>query len=101
MVTFYRRKRIEQNHSLHVPTLERLTKAQRVLVEGIIEQTSSPDSVPMWVRALKGLGHQAVRAALAALRAEQLQRAAGGQCRAIKDAGAWLTTKLIAMAEDR
>ena len=101
VATFYRRQRIDQDHPTRVPTLERLPEGQRALVEDIIEQTSDPDSVPMWVRAVRGLGDQAVRAALADLRAEQLQRAAGGNGDGIKNPGAWLTTKLIAMARDR
>ena len=44
---------------------------------------------------------ETVRFALADLRAEQRQRAAGGEAGAIKNPGAWLTTKLMAMAEER
>ena len=55
----------------------------------------------MWVRAVRCLGEQAVRYALADLRSEQLQRAAGRAVGAIKNPGAWLTTKLMAMAEER
>ena len=64
-------------------------------------ETGDPDSIPMWTRAVRGLGEQAVRYALADLRSEQLQRAASGDGDGIKNAGAWLTTKLMAMAEER
>ena len=55
----------------------------------------------MWTRAIRGLGEQAVRYALADLRSEQHQRSAAGADGAIKNAGAWLTTKLLAMAGER
>ena len=73
----------------------------RLLVEDIVEQTGDPDSIPMWVRAVRGLGAETVRFALADLRAEQRQRAAGGETGAIRNPGAWLTTKFMAMAEER
>ena len=101
VATFHRRQKIEQDHPVRVPPLERLPERERALVEDIVAQTEDPDSVPMWVRAVRGLGEQAVRVALADLRAEQMQRAAGGEGGAIKNPGAWLTTKLMAMARDR
>ena len=101
VATFHRREKVEQDHPARVPTLERLPESMRTLVEDIVEQTADPDSIPMSVRAVRGLGEQPVRAALADLRAEQLQRAAAGERDAIKNQGAWLTTKLMAMARDR
>ena len=101
VATFHRRQKVEQDHPARAPTLERLPESMRALVEDIVEQTGDPDSIPMWVRAVRGLGEQPVRVALADLRAEQLQRAAGGEGGVIRNQGAWLTTKLMAMAQDR
>ena len=101
VVTFHRRQKVEQDHPVRAPILARLPDRVRALVEDIVEQTGDPDSIPMWVRAVRGLGEQAARVALADLRAEQLQRAAGGEGGSIKNPGAWLTTKLMAMAQDR
>ena len=73
----------------------------RSLVEDIVEQTGEPDNIPIWVRAGRGLGVEAVRFALADLRSEQRQGAAGGKAGRIKIPGAWLTTKFMAMAGER
>ena len=98
---FRRRHKVEQDRPLRGLVLHRLPEAVRSLVEDIVEQTGDPDSIPMWVRAVRGLGAEAVRFALADLRSEQRQRAAGGAPGAIKNPGAWLTTKFMAMAEER
>ena len=98
---FRRRHKVEQDRPLRGLVLQRLPEAVRLLVEDVVEQTGDPDSIPMWVRAVRGLGAETVRFALADLRAEQRQRAAGGEAGAIKNPGAWLTTKFMAMAEER
>ena len=98
---FRRRQKIRQDQPLRGFALNRLPAAVRSLVEDIVEQTGDPDSIPMWVRAVRGLGADAVRFALADLRSEQRQRAAGRETEAIKKPGAWLTTKFMAMAEER
>ena len=81
--------------------LGRLPDELRLLVEDIVEETGDPGSIPMWVRSVRYLGEQAVRFALRDLRAERRQRAAGGADEAIKNPGAWLTTKLMAVGEER
>ena len=85
---------------MRAPSIETIPEQFRPLVEDIVAQTNDPGSIPMWVRAIRGLGEEAVRFALADLRAEQLQRPSGSQG-SIKNPGAWLTTKLIAMAKER
>ena len=80
--------------------MESLPERFRPLVEDIVAQTEDPGSIPMWVRAIRGLGEEVVRFALADLRAEQLQRRSGSPG-SIKNPGAWLTTKLMAMAKER
>ena len=101
VATFRRRQKVQQDQPLQHLTLNRLPENVRTLVEDIVDQTGDSDSIPMWVRAVRCLGEQAVRYALADLRSEQLQRAAGRAVGAIKNPGAWLTTKLMAMAEER
>ena len=85
---------------MRAPSMDRIPEQIRPLVEDIVAQTNDPGSIPMWVRAIRGLGEEAVRFALADLRAEQLQRRAGSEG-SIKNPGAWLTTKLMAMAKER
>ena len=101
VATFRRRQKVEQDQPVRHLTLNRLPETLRSLVEDIVEETGDPDSIPMWVRAVRGLGEHAVRYALADLRSEQLQRAAGSDAAAIRKPGAWLTTKLMAIAEER
>ena len=101
VATFRRRRKVAQDQPVGRPTLGRLPEATRLLVEDIVTETHDPDSIPMWTRAVRGLGEQAVRFALADLRAEKRQRAAAGEDDGIKNEGAWLTTKLMAMAEER
>ena len=101
VATFRRRHKVEQDQPVRGPTLGRLPETVRLLVEDVVAETRDPDSIPMWTRAVRGLGEQAVRYALADLRSEQLQRVASGDRDGIKNAGAWLTTKLMAMAEER
>ena len=101
VATYRRRQKVQQDQPLQRLTLNRLPENVRSLVEDIVDQTGDSDSIPMWVRAVRCLGEQAVRYALADLRSEQLQRAAGRAVGAIKNPGAWLTSKLMAMAEER
>ena len=101
VAVFRRRHKVQQDQPLRGIVLHRLPETVRSLVEDIVEQTGDPDSIPMWVRAIRGLGPEAVRFALADLRSEQHQRAAGGEAGVIKNPGAWLTTKFMAMAEER
>ena len=101
VATFHRRQKIEQDQPVRPPALSRLPETERLLVEDIVAATRDPDSIPMWARAVRGLGEPAVRYALADLRSEQHQRSAAGDDGAIKNAGAWLTTKLLALAEER
>jgi hypothetical protein len=100
VATFHRARQIEQEAPVRAPSLDRLPDSVRGLVEDIVALTQDPGSVPMWVRAIRGLGEEAVRFGLGDLRAEQVQRRAAGEA-PIKNAGAWLTTKLMAMAKDR
>ena len=101
VATFRRRQKIEQDQPVRPPALNRLPETERLLVEDIVTATRDPDSIPMWTRAIRGLGEPAVRYALADLRSEQHQRSAAGDDGAIKNAGAWLTTKLLALAGER
>ena len=101
VATFRRREKIEQDQPMRLPALNRLPATVRLLVEDIVAATRDPDSIPMWTKAVRGLGEPAVRYALADLRSEQRQRSAAGDDGAIKNAGAWLTTKLLALAEER
>jgi hypothetical protein len=101
VATFRRHQKVEQEQPVRAPSLDSIPPDLRPLVEDIVERTKDPGSIPMWVRAIRGLGEEAVRFALADLRAEQLQRGAGGEGGLIKNPGAWLTTKLMAMAKDR
>ena len=101
VATFHRRQKIEQDQPVRPPALNRLPETERLLVEDIVAATRDPDSIPMWARAVRGLGEPAVRYALADLRSEQHQRSAARDDGAIKNAGAWLTTKLLALAEER
>ena len=101
VAAFRRRERVRQDPPRLRLTLNRVPQAVRSVVEDIIEQTGDPDSIPMWVLAVQSLGDQAVRYALADLRSEQRQRAAAGQAEPIRNPGAWLTTKFMAMAEER
>ena len=101
VATFRRRHKVEQDQPVRGPTLKRLPETVRLLVEDVVAETGDPDSVPMWTRAVGGLGEEAVRYALADLRSEQRQRVASRDKDGIKNAGAWLTTKLMAMAEER
>ena len=101
VATFRRRQKVEQEQPVRAPSLDSIPPDLRPLVEDIVERTKDPGSIPMWVRAIRGLGEETVRFALADLRAEQLQRGAGGEGGVIKNPGAWLTTKLMAMAKDR
>ena len=98
---FHRRQKVQQDQPLRGFALNQLSETARALVQDIVEQTGDPGSIPMWVRAVRGLGDQAVRFALADLRSEQLQRAASRETEPIKNPGAWLTTKFMAMAEER
>jgi hypothetical protein len=100
VATFHRARKVEQEAPVRAPSLDRLPDSVRSLVEDIVALTQDPGSVPMWVRAIRGLGEEAVRFGLGDLRAEQVQRRAAGEA-PIKNAGAWLTTKLMAMAKDR
>lgn len=99
--TFVRRQHVQQDTPIRPPSLDSLPPRIQALVEEVVDQTQDPGSIPMWVRAIRGLGEEAVRFALADLRAEQAQRGAGGQGGTIKNPGAWLTTKLMAMARER
>ena len=101
VATFRRQQKIRQDQPLRGFALHRLPVSLRPLVEDIVEQTGDQDSIPMWVQAVQGLGAEAVRFALADLRSEQRQRAAGREAGIIKNPGAWLTTKFMAMAEER
>jgi hypothetical protein len=101
VATFHRARQVEQEAPVRAPSLDRIPGEMRALVEDVVALTQDPGSIPMWVRAIRGLGEEAMRFALADLRAEQLQRGAGGTGGAIKNPGAWLTTKLMAMAKDR
>jgi len=100
VATFHRARKVEQEAPVRAPSLERLPDSVRALVEDVVALTQDPGSVPMWVRAIRGLGEEAVRFGLGDLRAEQVQRRAAGEA-PIKNPGAWLTTKLMAMAKDR
>jgi len=100
LASFYRAGKVAQEAPVRAPSMERIPDQFRPLVEDIVAQTNDPGSIPMWVRAIRGLGEDSVRFALADLRAEQLQRRAGS-AGSIKNAGAWLTTKLMAMAKER
>ena len=99
--TFVRRHRVRQEAPVRPPSIDRLPPQIQALVEEIVEHTRDPGSIPMWVRAIRGLGEEGVRFALADLRAELAQRGAGGEGGPIKNPGAWLTTKLMAMARER
>ena len=101
VATFRRRRKVEQDLPVGRPTLGRLPEPERLLVEDVVAETHDPDSIPMWTRAVRGLGEHAVRYALADLRAEKRQRAAAGEGDGIKNEGAWLTSKLMAMAKER
>ena len=101
VATFHRRQKVRQDPPQLRLTLNRVPLDVRSVVEDIIEQTGDPDSIPMWVRAVQSLGAQAVRYALADLRSEQRQRAAAGEAATIKNPGAWLTTKFMAMPDGR
>ena len=101
VATFRRREKIEQGQPMGLPALNGLPETVRLLVEDIVAATGDPGSIPMWTRAIRGLGEQAVRYALADLRSEQHQRSAPGDDGAIKNAGAWLTTRLLALAKER
>ena len=98
---FHRREKVQQDLPQRGLALNGLPEAVRSLVEDIVEETADPDSIPMWVRAVRGLGAEAVRFALADLRSERRQRAAARGAEAIRNPGAWLTTKFMAMAEER
>jgi len=100
LASFYRAGKVAQEAPVRAPSMDRIPEQIRPLVEDIVAQTDDPGSIPMWVRAIRGLGEEAVRFALADLRAEQLQRRAGSEG-SIKNPGAWLTTKLMAMAKER
>jgi hypothetical protein len=100
LATFYRSGKVAQEAPVRAPSMDSLPDRFRPLVEDIVAQTQDPGSIPMWVRAIRGLGEEAVRFALADLRAEQMQRRSGSQ-QSIKNPGAWLTTKLMAMAKER
>ena len=100
VASFRRRHKVEQDRPVRRPTLGELPEAARLLVEDVVEETSDPDSITMWTRAVRGLGEEAVRYALADLRSERRQRSVSGND-GIQNAGAWLTTKLMAMAEER
>ena len=95
LASFYRAGKVAQEAPVRAPSMDRIPEQIRPLVEDIVAQTNDPGSIPMWVRAIRGLGEEAVRFALADLRAEQLQRRAGSEG-SIKNPGAWLTTKLMA-----
>ena len=98
---FHRRAKVQQDLPQRGLALNGLPEDVRSLVEDIVEETADPDSIPMWVRAVRGLGAEAVRFALADLRSERRQRAAARGADAIRNPGAWLTTKFMAMAEER
>ena len=98
---FHRRAKVQQDLPQRGLALNVLPEDVRSLVEDIVEETADPDSIPMWVRAVRGLGAEAVRFALADLRSERRQRAAARGADAIRNPGAWLTTKFMAMAEER
>ena len=100
VASFRRRHKVEQDRPVRRPALGQLPETARLLVEDVVEETSDPDSIPMWTRAVRGLGEEAVRHALADLRSETRQRSVSGND-GIQNAGAWLTTKLMAMAEER
>lgn len=101
VAVFHRQHKVQQDQPLAGATLGRLPDELRLLVEDIVEETGDPGSIPMWVRSVRYLGEQAVRFALSDLRAERRQRAAGGGDEVIKNPGAWLTTKLMAVGEER
>ena len=101
VAVFHRKHKVQQDRPLAGVAMHRLPDELRLLVEDIVEETGDPGSIPMWVRSVRCLGEQAVRFALSDLRAERRQRAAGGGNEAIKNPGAWLTTKLMAVGEER
>ena len=100
VATFRRKGKVEQDRPVRPPSLEGLDPEARALVEEIVEETNDSGSVSMWVVAVKRLGPDAVRFALADLCAEQRQRGAAGRA-LIKNPGAWLVTKLMVMAKER
>jgi hypothetical protein len=100
VATFHRARKVEQEAPVRPPSVDSVPEHLRPLVEDVVELTQDPGSIPMWVRSIRGLGEEAVRFALGDLRAEQAQRRAAGRD-LIKNPGAWLTTKLMAMARDR
>ena len=101
VAVFHRQHKVQQDQPLVSFSLNRLPDEVRLLVEDIVEETGDPDSIPMWVRAVRHLGEQAVRFALSDLRSERRQRAADKENEGIRNPGAWLTTKLMAMGEER
>ena len=101
VAVFHRRHKVQQDQPSAGFALSRLPDEVRFLVEDIVEETGDPDSIPMWVRSIRYLGEAAVRYALSDLRSEQRQRAVGRSDDGIKNPGAWLTFKLMAMGEER
>lgn len=101
IVTFHRRQPIPQERPQPRTRISDLPDAWQALVQDIVNETDDPGSTRMWVGAIRGLGAETVRTALADLRAERLQRAASRHSEPIRQPGAWLTTKLMAMAEQR
>ena len=101
VAVFHRQHKVQQDQPLVSVALHRLSDEVRLLVEDIVEETADPDSIPMWVRAVRYLGEQVVRVALSDLRSERRQRGAGRGEEVIRNPGAWLTTKLMAMGEER
>jgi hypothetical protein len=102
LATFHRRDKVEQDASPRPASLVGLPATEKLLIEEMIEVTRDPGSTDMWALAVRRLGTEAVRYALADLKSEVAQRGAGGGGgEQIKNRGAWLTKKLFAMAEER
>ena len=101
IITFHRRQPIAQERPQPRMRITDLPESWQALVQDIVNETDDPGSIRMWVAAIRGLGVESVRAALADLRAERLQRAASRYSDTIRQPGAWLTTKLMAIAQER
>jgi len=94
IATFRRKAPIAQDYPLEAPVVRGLDDATRLLLDDVLEVTRDVGSTHFYLAAIRALGHEPMRFALSDLRAECHQRS-------IKNRGAWLTTKLMAMAEER
>ena len=95
VASFLRKRPIPQDYPVRAPSLDAIDPPElRFLVEEMIEATGDEQSLHFWAQAARALGEDAIRYAIADLRAD-------GHRTQIRNRGALLVTKLQDLARQR